>query len=415
MNTKRVVITGLGAITPLGNNVDEYFSNLVAGISGAAPITRFDAEKFKTQFACEVKGFDPLDHFDRKETRKLDRYSQFTLVAAKEAIENAGLDVNAIDPYRAGVIWASANGGMETFQDQVIEFSENGRNPKFNPFLIPKMLVDSAAGLISIKYGFKGVNYAPVSACASSTSAVIQAFNNIRWGKADLIFTGGAEAPITYAGIGGFGALKALSTRNDDPQSASRPFDVDRDGFVAAEGAGALVVESLEHAQARNANILAEIVGAGETADAYHITSTHPEGEGALRSMNECLREAGISANQLDYVNAHATSTGAGDISESNAIRGLGDDISLHVSATKSMTGHLLGAAGAVEAISAILSIQKDIIPPTINTKTLDDRLAQGLNIVTEKALKKEINYALSNTFGFGGHNASVLMKKFES
>ena len=411
---KRVVVTGMGAITPIGNNVKDYWSNIKEGVSGAAEITHFDTTKFKTKFACEVKGFNTADFFDRKEARKYDKFTQFALVAADEAIVDSGAKFEELDTYRIGVIWGSGNGGMQTFQDEVTAFAKGDGTPRFSPFLIPKTIVDIAAGVISIKHGLHGVNFATVSACATSTTAMIEAFNHIKWGKADMIVSGGSDAAITESGIGGFSSLKALSTRNEDPETASRPFDVNRDGFVMGEGAGAIILEEYEHAIKRGAKIYAEVVGGGQKGDAYHLTGTHPEGLGAQLGMKEALDEAGITPDEVDYINMHATSTPIGDPSELIGIEKVfGKRDSLSLSGTKSMTGHLLGAAGAIEAIATIKALQEDIVPPTINVEEIDE-FAKGFEITVGKAQKKEINYALSNTFGFGGHVATVLIKKYK-
>ena len=416
MDLKRVVITGLGSLTPIGNNVSDFWSALLKGESGAAPITRFDAKLFKTRFACELKGYDPLDHFDRKETRKTDPFTQYALVSAHEAVTDAGLDFNEVDKHRCGVIWSSGNGGIYTFDQEVKAFANADGTPRFSPFFIPKILIDTPSGAISIKYELKGANYCPVSACASSTTALIDAFNYIRLGKADLMVTGGSEAAITESGIGGFGAMKALSTRNDSPESASRPFDMDRDGFVMGEGAAALILESLDHALARKAKIYGEIVGGGMTADAYHPTATHPEGLGALKGMELALEEAGITADSLDYINAHATSTPVGDLSELSAIEKLlNGSGATRIGATKSMTGHLLGAAGAIEALICTLAVNQDTLPPTINIQKLDPAVPDGLNIISNEGISQSVQYALSNTFGFGGHNATILIKKYSA
>lgn len=418
MELKRVVVTGIGAVTPLGNNVPEFWDNLLKGVSGAAPITRFDTTQFKTQFACEVKNFDATKYFDRKEVRKLDLYAQYAIASAKEAIENSGVDLEAIDKDEVGVIFAAGIGGISTFEQEVGYYYQNLENgPKFNPFFIPKMISDIAAGQISIMYGFRGPNFSTTSACASSTNALIDAFNYIRLGKANIIVTGGAEASITPAGVGGFNALTALSTRNDSPESASRPFSKSRDGFVMGEGAGCLILEDLDHALARGANILCEVVGGGMSADAYHLTATHPDGLGAKLVMARALKDAGMKPEDIDYINVHGTSTPVGDISEPKAIVEVFGEHSykLNISATKSMTGHLLGAAGAVEAIATILALTNDIVPPTINFTEgdEDDQIDNKLNFTFNKAQKRIINAALSNTFGFGGHNASVIVKKF--
>lgn len=414
MELKRVVVTGLGALTPIGNTVDEYWNSLVNGVSGAAPITYFDASKFKTQFACEVKNFEALDHFDRKEARKLDQFSQYAMVAATEAMNDSGLDLDQIDLDKAGVIWGSGIGGLKTFQEEVIAYQEGGRTPRFNPFFIPKMIVDIAAGHISIKYGLRGPNFVTVSACASASNAMIDAYTYIRLGKANVIVSGGSEAGVNEAGMGGFNALKALSTNNENPAGASRPFDKDRDGFVLGEGAGAIIVEEYEHAKARGAKIYAEIVGSGLTADAYHITAPHPEGIGAANVMKFALEDAGMNTSEIDYINVHGTSTPLGDIAETKAIKAVfGEDAyKLNIGSTKSMTGHLLGAAGAVEAIACIKAVEKDIVPPTINFETEDPDIDYNLNFTFHKAQKREVRAALSNTFGFGGHNTSIIFKK---
>jgi 3-oxoacyl-[acyl-carrier-protein] synthase II len=412
---KRVVVTGLGALTPIGNNLSALWDSLVNGVSGAAPITKFDASKFKTQIACELKNFDPFSFIEKSEARRYDAYTQYALVSVEEALKQAQVNFSELNCNRIGVIWGSGNGGIQTFQDQVTEFAKGDGTPRFNPFFIPKMIVDIASGIISIKYGLRGVNFTTVSACATSNTAIIDSFNHIRWGKADMIITGGSEAPINETTIGGFNASRALSTRNNDAATASRPFDVSRDGFVMAEGAGALVLESLEHAVKRNAPILAEIVGGGMTADAYHLTGTHPEGEGAFLGMQEALHEAGITAAEIDYLNVHATSTHMGDISELKAVeRIFGEGKGLSISATKSMTGHLLGAAGAVEAIACIQAIRESKIPPTINTKEVEPAFAGKYDLTLGKAVDKKVRYAMSNTFGFGGHIATSIFKKFE-
>jgi 3-oxoacyl-[acyl-carrier-protein] synthase II len=415
MELKRVVVTGLGALTPLGNNVAEYWNGLANGVSGAAPITRFDASKFKTQFACEVKGYDPEKYFDRKEARKMDLFSQFAMVVAEEAVQDAKLIDSNVDPDRVGVIWGSGIGGLRTFQEECVNFANGDGTPRFNPFFIPKMIADISAGHISIKYGFRGPNFVTVSACASATNAIIDSFNYIRLGMADVVVTGGSEAAVTEAGIGGFNALKALSERNDAPESASRPFDKDRDGFVLGEGAGALILEEYEHAKARGAKIYAEVIGGGMSADAYHITAPHPEGLGALNVMKNVLRDANIKPEEVDYINVHGTSTPLGDISEVKAIQTVFGDhaYKLNISSTKSMTGHLLGAAGAIEAIAAIMAIKNSLVPPTINHFTDDESFDAGLNFTFNKAQEREVKVALSNTFGFGGHNTSVLFRQF--
>lgn len=418
MELKRVVVTGLGAITPLGNSVPEFWNNLINGVSGAKPITRFDTELFKTKFACEVKNFDPGQYFDRKELRKIDLYTQYAIVATKEAIENSELDLEKIDKDEVGVIFAAGIGGITTFEQEVEFYSTNkALGPKFNPFFIPKMISDIAAGQISIMYGFRGPNFSTTSACASSTNALIDAFNYIRLGKANVIVAGGAEAAITAGGVGGFNALTALSTRNESPETASRPFSKSRDGFVMGEGAGCLILEELEHALSRGANILCEVVGGGLSADAYHLTASHPEGLGAKLVMQRALKDAGMKPEEVDYINVHGTATPVGDISEPKAIKDVFGEhaYKLNISSTKSMTGHLLGAAGAVEAITSVLSIVNDIVPPTINHEEGDDdeEIDYKLNFTFNKAQKRIVNVALSNTFGFGGHNASVIVKKF--
>lgn len=415
MELKRVVITGLGALTPIGNTAPEYWEALTKGVSGAAPITRFDASKFKTRFACEVKNFNIQDHLDRKEARKMDPYAQFAMVVAEEAVKDSGLDPEKVDVDRIGVIWGSGIGGLQTFQDEVIEFSKGDGTPRFNPFFIPKMIADIASGLISIKYNFRGPNYTTVAACASSTNAIIDAYNLIRLGKADAFVCGGSEATIYEAGIGGFNALHALSQRNDSPETASRPFDRNRDGFVMGEGAGALVVEELEHAKRRGAKIYAEIGGGGMSADAYHITAPHPDGLGALSVMKRALQDARMNLNQIDYINVHGTSTPLGDIAETIAIKQFFGEhaYDLNISSTKSMTGHLLGAAGAVEAIACIYSVQNNIVPPTINFEEEDPEIDNKLNFTLNAAQERKVDVALSNTFGFGGHNTSAIFKKF--
>jgi len=416
MFRRRVVVTGIGALTPIGNTREAYWNALIAGTSGAAPISYFDASKFKTQFACEVKDFDPLAHFDRKEVRKMDRFTQYAMVAADEAVQDAGLNLDTIDKAKAGVIWGSGIGGLQTFQEEVVNFTNGDGTPRFNPFFIPKMIADIAPGMISIKYGFRGPNFATVSACASSANAIIDALNYIRLGYADVMVTGGSEAGVTKASIGGFNALHALSTRNDDPAKASRPFDKDRDGFVMGEGAGAIILESLEHAQARGATIYAEITGGGLSADAHHITAPHPEGIGAISVMENCLADAGVSAADIDAVNMHGTSTPLGDVAETKALKEVfGEQLySININSTKSMTGHLLGAAGAVEAISSILSIKYGIVPPTINHSTPDENIDPKINFTFNTAQKRNVSMAMSNTFGFGGHNACVLFAKMD-
>ncbi|MEL6538207.1 MAG: beta-ketoacyl-ACP synthase II [Bacteroidota bacterium] len=414
---KRVVITGLGAITPIGNNTKDYWNNLLNGVSGADRITRFDASRFKTQFACEIKDFDPLDYFDRKEARKLDRFSQYGLISTREAVEDAELDFSKLDTNRVGVIFSSGIGGFETFEKEVIDFTQGDFQPRFNPFFIPKIISNGLSGQISINYGLHGINYCPVTACASSTQSVIQAFNYIRWGKADMIIAGGSEAPISESSVGGFNAMKAMSTNNEHYASASRPFDKSRDGFVVGEGAGALIIESIDSAIRRGAKIYAEIVGGGESSDAYHITGTHPEGYGAYLAMENGIKEANIQPKEIDYLNAHATSTGLGDISEIKAIEKLFEANldRIQVSASKSMTGHLLGATGAIEAISTCLSVNKNLIPPTINTIEVDETIPKALNLSLHEKTQKDIQYALSNSFGFGGHCAALILKKYDS
>ena len=416
MARRRVVVTGIGALTPIGNTRQAYWDALVAGTSGAAPITYFDSSKFKTQFACELKGFDPLDHFDRKEVRKMDRFTQYALVASDEAIQDAALDLAVLDKSKAGVIWGSGIGGLETFQNEVLNFAEGNGTPRFNPFFIPKMIADIAPGMISIKYGFRGPNFTTVSACASSANAIIDALNYIRLGYADVMITGGSEAGVAKASIAGFNALHALSTRNDDPATASRPFDKDRDGFVMGEGAGALVLESLEHAQNRGATIYAELTGGGLSADAYHITAPHPEGLGATSVMENCLADAGVNFTDIDAINMHGTSTPLGDVAETKALKDVfGEHLyNMNINSTKSMTGHLLGAAGAVEAIASILSIKHGVVPPTINHETADEQIDEKINFTFNKAQKRAVSMAMSNTFGFGGHNACVLFAKMD-
>lgn len=412
---KRVVVTGIGALTPIGNNAHDFWKSLIAGVSGAAPITRFDTTKFKTKFACELKDFNPLDLIEKSEARKYDLFTQYALIAVEEAVKNANIDFEKLDRNRIGVIWGSGNGGIGTFQEQVIEYAKSDGTPRFNPYFIPKIIVDIASGVISIKYGLRGVNFTTISACATSNTAIIDAFNHIRWGKADMIITGGSEAPITESAIGGFNAAKALSTYNEDPKTASRPFDVSRDGFVMGEGAGALILESYESASRRNAPILCEVAGGGMAADAYHLTGTHPEGEGAYLGMMEALKEASITPADIDYLNVHATSTPQGDTSELKAVeRVFGLNSGLHISATKSMTGHLLGAAGAIEAIACIKAIQEDMIPPTINTQNVEHDVEGKFELTLGTAQKKIVNYAMSNTFGFGGHIATSVFKKME-
>ena len=416
MSPRRVVVTGLGALTPIGNSVPAYWEGLISGKSGAAPITYFDATDFKTQFACELKGFNPLDHFDRKEARKQDRFAQYAMVSSDEAILDAGITSENVDQDRVGVIWGAGIGGLETFQNEVINFADNDRKPRFNPFFIPKLIADIAPGMISIKHGFRGPNFATVSACASSSNALIDALNYIRLDHADVIVAGGSEAGVTYAGIGGFNAMHALSTRNDDPATASRPFDKNRDGFVLGEGAGAIILEEYEHAKARGAKIYCELAGGGLSADAHHMTAPHPEGLGAKNVMINCLRNANIQPTDVDAINMHGTSTPLGDIAESKAIQEVFGDhaYKININSTKSMTGHLLGAAGAVEAIASILAIKENIVPPTINHQTPDENIDSKLNFTFGEAQKREVKVALSNTFGFGGHNACVIFKEID-
>jgi 3-oxoacyl-[acyl-carrier-protein] synthase II len=417
MNLKRVVVTGIGALTPLGNSVPAYWQGLVNGVSGADMITLFDTSKFKTRFACEVKNFDPTQFLDKKESRKLDRFTQIALVCSDQAVQDTGISKENVDPDRVGVIFSSGIGGLTTFQNEVMDFAKGDGTPRFNPFFIPKMILDIAAGQISMRYGFRGPNFAVVSACASSTHAIMESFNLIRLGKADIILAGGSESVISEAGVGGFNAMRALSERNDDPKTASRPFDKDRDGFVMGEGAGMLVLEELEHAKARGAKIICEIAGAGATADAYHITAPHPEGLGAKRVMMATLEDAEMKPGDIDYINVHGTSTPLGDIAEVKAIQSVFGEhaYKLNISSTKSMTGHLLGAAGVIEAIACVLAVSNDIVPPTINHFTDDPELDPKLNFTFDKAQKRIVRAALSNTFGFGGHNASVIVKKYSA
>ena len=414
MELKRVVVTGLGALTPIGNNVSDYWDALITGKSGCANITYFNTEKFKTKFACELKNFDPLKHFNRKEARKLDRFAQYALVSSDEAIEDSKLNLDEIDKFRVGVIWGAGIGGLETFQNEMTNYSEGDGTPRFNPFFIPKMIADIAPANISIKYGFMGANYTTVSACASSANAMIDALNYIRLGHCDVIVTGGSEAAVTIAGMGGFNAMHALSTRNENPKTASRPFDATRDGFVLGEGAGTLILEEYEHAKKRGAKIYAEVIGGGMSSDAYHMTAPHPEGIGVERVMLNSLRDAGIKPEDIDAINTHGTSTPLGDVAELKAItKVFGKHAkNININSTKSMTGHLLGAAGAIEAISSILSISHGIIPPTINHTTVDKDIDPNLNLTLNKSQKREVNIAMSNTFGFGGHNACVVFKK---
>ncbi|MDV3927954.1 beta-ketoacyl-[acyl-carrier-protein] synthase II [Elizabethkingia anophelis] len=411
---RRVVVTGIGAVTPIGNNIDDFWVSLTEGKSGAAPITRFDTSKFKTKFGCELKNFNPLDFIEKAEARKYDLYTQYALVAVEEAVKNGNIDFEKMNRNRIGVIWGSGNGGIETFQQQMTEYISGDGTPRFSPFFIPKMIVDIASGVISIKYGLRGVNFTTVSACATSNTAIIDAYNYIKWNKADMIITGGSEAAITESSVGGFNSSKALSTNNENPQAASRPFDVNRDGFVIGEGAGAVILEELESAKQRGANIIAEIVGGGMAADAYHLTGTHPDGEGAYLGMLAALEDAGIQAHDIDYLNVHATSTPQGDISELKAAeRVFGRENNLNISATKSMTGHLLGAAGAVEAITCIKSVSENIIPPTINTLEPEPEYKDIFDFTLGKKKSKEVNYAMNNTFGFGGHIATSIFKKY--
>lgn len=414
MTLRRVVVTGIGALTPIGNTAAEYWDGLKNGVSGAAPITRFDAAKFRTKFACEVKNFNAEDHFDRKEARKMDPFTQYALVVADEAIKDSKLDLDSINLDKAGVIWGSGIGGLMTFQEEVRNYVNNDSTPRFNPFFIPKMIADISAGYISIKYNFRGPNFVTVSACASATNALIDALNYIRLGHMDIAISGGSEAAVTEAGMGGFNAMKALSERNDSPETASRPFDKDRDGFVLGEGAGALILEEYEHAKARGAKIYAEIIGGGMSADAYHITAPHPEGLGATNVMINALADANIKPHEVDYINVHGTSTPLGDRSETLAIKKIFGEhaYNLNISSTKSMTGHLLGAAGAIEAVASVMAINKGIAPPTINHFTDDDELDSKLNLTFNKAQERTINVALSNTFGFGGHNTSIIFRK---
>lgn len=415
MARRRVVITGIGTINPLGHNIEEYFTNLENGVSGAAPITRFDAEKFKTRFACEVKDYDYTKYFDRKEVRLYDLYTQFALIAADQAVVDAGIDLDTINKENVGVIWGSGIGGLETFFQEVKGFVEGSNTPRFSPFFIPKMIADIGAGHIAMKYGFMGPNYCTVSACASSNHAMINALDAIRLGKADMIVTGGSEAPVNEPSVGGFSAMKAISTRNDDPQTASRPFDVNRDGFVIGEGGAALIFEELEHAKARGAKIYAEVMGGGVSADAYHYTAPHPEGKGAILSMRNCLKDAGVSPEEVDYVNVHGTSTPVGDPAELKGIAEVfGENAyKMNISSTKSMTGHLLGATAAVEALACVMAIDRGVIPPTINCEELDPQIDPNFNLTLGKAQKRDVRYAMSNTFGFGGHNSTILFGKF--
>jgi 3-oxoacyl-[acyl-carrier-protein] synthase II len=412
---KRVVITGMGILTPIGQDVETFWNNLVNGVSGAGPITKFDPSSFRTRIACELKNFDPSLFLDKAEIKRTDPFTQYAMVAAGQAIKDSGLDFAQMNPYDSGVIWGTGQGGMLTFEEQVKEYAIGDGNPRFSPFFVPRLIANMASGMISIKYGLMGINYTTVSACATSNTAIMDAFNYIRWGKAKVMITGGSEAPITEASVGGFSAMKAMTTRNEDPESACRPFDLDRDGFLMGEGAGALVLEDYEHAVARNARIYAEVAGAAMTADAWHMTATHPEGTGAFTAMKLALDDAGLLPQEVDYVNAHATSTLVGDISELKAIAKLFEDNSshVHISATKSMTGHLLGAAGAIEAIASVMAIDRSMVPPTINLTNPDPAIPQHLQIVGAKPIAKNIDVAMSNTFGFGGHNGIVVFKRF--
>lgn len=416
MELKRVVVTGLGALTPIGNTIDEYWEALVNGKSGAAPVTHFDAAKFKTQFACEIKNFEVTDFIDRKLAKRMDKFSQYAMVASDEAIADSKLDLDTLNKYRVGVIWGAGIGGLETFQEEVLNFAAGDGTPRFNPFFIPKMIADIAPGNISIKYGFMGPNYTTVSACASSANSMIDALNTIRLGHCDVVITGGSEAAVTIAGMGGFNAMHAMSTRNDSPETASRPFDANRDGFVLGEGAGSIVLEEYEHAKARGAKIYAEVVGGGLSSDAYHMTAPHPDGIGVVAVMKNCLENAGLNPEDVDHINTHGTSTPLGDVAELKAISEVfgSHAKSININSTKSMTGHLLGAAGAVEAIASILAMEHGIVPPTINHETADENIDPELNLTLNKAQKRDIKVAMSNTFGFGGHNACVLFKKLD-
>ncbi|MGA0384236.1 MAG: beta-ketoacyl-ACP synthase II [Flavobacteriaceae bacterium] len=413
-NLKRVVVTGMGALTPIGNTLETYWNALIAGKSGAGMITRFDAEKFKTRFACELKDYDATTYFDRKEARKLDPFAQYAMIAADEAIVNSGLDLEKIDKYRTGVIWGAGIGGLETFQNEILEHAKGDGTPRFNPFFIPKMIADIAPGHISIKHGFMGPNYTTVSACASSANAIIDAMNTIRLGYCDVVVTGGSEAAVNIAGVAGFNAMHALSTNNESFATASRPFDATRDGFVLGEGAGALILEDLDHALARGAKIYAEVIGGGLSSDAYHLTAPHPEGIGVTRVIQNCLNDAGITPEDVDAINTHGTSTPLGDVAELKAITTVFGDHAknININSTKSMTGHLLGAAGAIEAIASVLSIEHGIVPPTINHSMVDDQIDPSLNLTLNKAQKRDVEVVMSNTFGFGGHNACVVLRK---
>ncbi|PWJ44945.1 beta-ketoacyl-ACP synthase II [Sediminitomix flava] len=415
MKLRRVVVTGLGAVTPIGNTVEEYWDSLEKGVSGAQPITKFDASKFKTQFACEVKGFNVNEYLDRKEARKMDLFCQYAMAVGDQAIKDSKLDLDAIDKSRVGVIWGAGIGGLTSLQKEVIDFANGDGTPRFNPFFIPKMLVDLAPGHLAIKYGFSGPNFSTVSACASATNAFVDAFNYIRLGKADMFLAGGTEACVNESGIGGFNALKALSTRNDSPESASRPFDQNRDGFVLGEGGGALILEELDHALARGAKIYAEVMGGGMSCDAHHMTAPHPEGEGVVKVMQEALKDANMSPDEIDYINVHGTSTPLGDVAELKGIQKVFGDhaYEMNISSTKSMTGHLLGAAGAIEALASIFALERQTVPPTINNETRDENIDPRFKLTLNKAEKREVNAVLSNTFGFGGHNFSIILKKF--
>ena len=417
MKLKRVVITGMGALTPIGNNLESYWHGLISGKSGAAPITRFDAEKFKTRFAGEIKNYDVQEHFDRKEARKLDPFTQYAMIAADEAISDADLQIEKLDKYRVGVIWGAGIGGLETFQNQILDHASGDGTPKFNPFFIPKMIADIAPGHISIKHGFMGPNYTTVSACASSANALIDALNTIRMGYCDIVVSGGSEAAVNISGVAGFNAMHALSTNNDSPETASRPFDATRDGFVLGEGAGALILEDLDHALARGAKIYAEVIGGGLSSDAYHLTAPHPDGLGVIRVMENCLKDSGIRPEDVDAINTHGTSTPLGDVAELKAISTVFGEHApnININSTKSMTGHLLGAAGAIEAIASTLSIVNGIVPPTINHNVVDERIDNRLNLTLNQAQKRDVTIAMSNTFGFGGHNACVVLKKYNA
>ena len=417
MKLKRVVITGMGALTPIGNNLESYWQGLISGKSGAAPITRFDAEKFKTRFACEIKNYDVQEHFDRKEARKLDPFTQYAMIAADEAISDADLQIEKLDKYRVGVIWGAGIGGLETFQNQILDHASGDGTPKFNPFFIPKMIADIAPGHISIKHGFMGPNYTTVSACASSANALIDALNTIRMGYCDIVVSGGSEAAVNISGVAGFNAMHALSTNNDSPETASRPFDATRDGFVLGEGAGALILEDLDHALARGAKIYAEVIGGGLSSDAYHLTAPHPDGLGVIRVMENCLKDSGIRPEDVDAINTHGTSTPLGDVAELKAISTVFGEHApnININSTKSMTGHLLGAAGAIETIASTLSIVNGIVPPTINHNVVDERIDNRLNLTLNQSQKRDVTIAMSNTFGFGGHNACVVLKKYNA